>query len=360
MRLDGEVVAAGRGLPEEHVARAVGRGEQGPVGAERDGLDPVGVTAEIMELRAGLHRPDPRHLLGAAERHEPLVGADVGGEHRVEVVAHGAEPPAGLHVPDGHAAALPSHAPAGDHQAPAAAEPHHVGTAFGEGEHTREVERVGAEEKHLLLAAGRHERRPGARRQRRAGIRGGGTDGRLEREPPGQRRHRRPHAGRRCPRHLHLLRRHGDAALGLEHAAVDPGLEHRPLRLRDRRRVGGHLRLVVVVGNAKESAPRRVARRDHLARAAAPHDAGEARDIEPGGLLVGVVARTAPLPEHGERVVNERDRVLPMGRRDGHEEQACPAAAAATQPAGKEHQDRFSCRLETRTHEDGMHRWLSG
>ena len=317
MRRRRDGVAAGRGLPHDHIARPVGRGEQRAIGAEGRGQDPVGVFGQIVELFAGLERVQPHHLLRPPKRHEPLVGAHVGGEHHVEFVAQRADAAAAFHVPDHDPAALGPDAAAGDHEAASAAEADHVRPALRERKHACEFKRVGAVEQDLLLAAYGDQRRPRARRERGAGVDGRGVHQGFERQACGQRRHGRPL--RRRGRHgdLDLLGSDGHAPLGLEHTAVDPVPEHLPLRLGDRRRIGGHRRLVVVVGDAKEIAGRGVARRDHLARAAAPHDRSVARDIEAAGLLVGVVAAAAPLPEHGQGIVDERDLLLGRRRQRG-------------------------------------------
>ena len=262
-RCDG--VATRRRLPHDHIARPVGRGEQRAIGAEGRGQDPVGVFGQVVEFLAGLERVDAHHLLRPPKRHEPLVGAYVGGEHHVEFVAERADAAAAFHVPDHDPAALGPDSAAGDHEAATAAEPDHVRPPLGERKHAGEFERVGAVEQDLLLAACGDQRRPRARRERGAGVDGRGVHQGFERQACGQRLHSRTLGRRRHHRHVDLLRGDGHAPLGLEHAAVDPGLQHLSLCLRDRRRVRGHRRFVVVVGNAKEMARRGVARRDHFA-----------------------------------------------------------------------------------------------
>ena len=307
-------VTAGGRLPEDHVARPVGRGEQATVRTKRRGQDPVGVFGQIVELFAGLERVDAHHLLRPPKRHEPLVGAYVGGEYHVEFVAQRADAAAVCQVPNRYFTALGPDAAAGDHEAASTAEADHVRPALRERKHACEFKRVGAVEQDLLLAAYGDQRRPRARRERGAGVDGRGVHQGFERQACGQRLHSRTLGRRRHHRHVDLLRGDGHAPLGLEHAAVDPGLQHLSLCLRDRRRVRGHRRFVVVVGNAKEMAGRGVARRDHFARAAAPHDRGIARDVQSAGFLVGVVAGAAPLPEHGQGVVDKRDLLLGRDR----------------------------------------------
>ena len=69
------------------VADPVAGGQQFPVGAEGQGRDPVGVLGEGVQELSVFGRKDLHDLAGAADRHLPLVGRDVGGQHRIGLIA---------------------------------------------------------------------------------------------------------------------------------------------------------------------------------------------------------------------------------------------------------------------------------
>ncbi len=121
------LVLAGRlGFPDEQAAAAIGRGQQLAVGAELDGIDPVGVLANLVQQLAGLRREDAHDAAGAAQGDQRVRGVDVGGQHGVELVADLGDALAGLHVEEHDAARMPAAAAADQQHAAVAAEPQHV------------------------------------------------------------------------------------------------------------------------------------------------------------------------------------------------------------------------------------------
>ena len=264
-----------------------------------------------MQPLAGLGRVDPHHPLWAAQRHQPLVGADVGGEDGVEFLAQFGHATAGRYVPDNHPAAGAATATTPHEQAAIAAELEHLRPPLGKRQHARQLASVGAVEQHLLLAADGGQRGPGARRDGCTGIDALRADHGLQWDSRRQRRDGRPFRRSGIHRHGHrLLGRGSLAALVLEHASLDPLLDQGPLLFRNGWRVGRHLRLILVGDEFVEVAGGRIARLDRPARATALHETRVACDIEIARLFIGIVAATAPLPEDGEHVVIERELVV--------------------------------------------------
>ena len=187
----------------------------------------------------------------------------------------------------------------------------HLRPPFGKRQHAGQLASVGAVEQHLLLAADGGQRGPGARRDGSTGIDALRADHGLQWNSCRQRRDGRPFRRSGVHRHGHrLLGRGSLAALVLEHAFLDPLLDQGPLLLRNGRRVGRHLRLILVGDELVEVAGGRIAGLDRPARAAALHEARVACDIEIARLLVGIVAATAALSEDGEHVVIKRQFVV--------------------------------------------------
>ena len=180
-----EEIPPGRGLPDDHTAIAVARGEKQAVGTERRGGDPVGVLPQFVQQLSCFGRVDSDDPLRAAKRHEPLVRADVGRQHSVEFRSQLRHAPAGDNVPDNDPTAGSTAAAAGQQQAAASAELEDLRPALGKGEYASELPGVSAIEQHLLLAADSSKRGPWTRCDRRAGVEPPRANHRLQRNPGG-------------------------------------------------------------------------------------------------------------------------------------------------------------------------------
>ena len=98
MRLQREEIAAARRFPDDDATGTVARRQKRTIGAVSSRGDPVGVFGEIVQFLPSLERIHAHGPLRPAERHEPLVGAHVGGENDVEFVTERANSPTALHT----------------------------------------------------------------------------------------------------------------------------------------------------------------------------------------------------------------------------------------------------------------------
>src|SRR5688572_16235246 len=154
--------AGGVALPDPEAACAVAGGEIAAVGAEGDGLDPVGVLLDGVFLGGVGGGVDLEDLERGAQGDAGLVRGNVGGEDFVEFFADLGDALAGEHVPGDDLSGLGADAAAGDEELAVAGELERAREAFGEGEDADEFEGVGVVEEDLFLAADGDERGPGA------------------------------------------------------------------------------------------------------------------------------------------------------------------------------------------------------
>ena len=259
-------------------------------------------------------RKDLHDLAGAADRHLPLVGRDVGGQHRIGLIADRCEPLAGGDVEEHGRTVLHRLATRGEQHAARRAELQHERLPLGKGDGAVALVFRG-HQLDRLVGGHRRERCPWAGGQSQHGVgtvglawlEGGQVGGHRWWTVVGLRRRRRLEA--ECAGGC-------DGAAGiLPKARVDPGLDHRDLVGRQSIVVGRHPG-VGVLGrdHFQEPAGARTARHHHRAAAAALHDGGIRCEVEPRLLLRVTVALQAVLLENPGDVVVEGDRLGIVGR----------------------------------------------
>ena len=225
-----------------------------------------------------------------------------------------------LDVPDDGQSRLAAAPAAGQQQVAVAAELEDVDRPLGEREHADQVVVGRAIEEHLLVPGDRHQRGPGAGRQRHhgAGLACGArtarwSDPRGMAGAPGRLAHARTGSS---------LNSNFGFALTIatlpEFSSAPPSIHLRitvNLGVGDLRRLGGHLRLFCVGDDQEQRAVLGVARLDHLARAAPLHAVAVVVEVEAALRLSGLWQRPASAAEDPAHVVLEGHLLLGRHRR---------------------------------------------
>ena len=261
------------GFPDIDIAVAVRRGEQDAVGTKVGASHPLGVLGNQVELLA---RSDVKalHLLGiGGEDDLAVVRRDVGRHHLVELFADLGDALTGLDVPDDGVANLAAATAAHNEQRTVGTELQRTGITFGVGQDAGKIVRVGVVEENLFLSGDGEERSPRAGRH-------GDHRGRTRRHDDGleQDVFRTGHCAGRLTGSagegkvdLRLIGGLRHAALGLEHAALNPLGKQRQVLGLQRSAFRWHVGLFLVRTHGPKAARLRIACIDDGAAAAAVH-----------------------------------------------------------------------------------------
>ncbi len=245
-------------------------------------------------------------MLGPAEGHLAVIGADVGGEHGVIFLADLEDALAGLDVERDGQSRLAAPAAANQQQVAVAAEAERVDRPLGERQYADEMIVGRSVEQHLPVPADRHQRRPRARGHGHNGSRPRLGNERLGGQILGHGRSAgRLAQGRGIELELELglgLDR-GRGARGLERTTLDPLADHFDLGVGNLGRVGRHLGLFLVADHAQERAAFRIPRLDDLARSAALQGGSVVVKIQPSLGLVRIVASSAAAAEDSHDMI---------------------------------------------------------